>query len=52
MSRHLFQEGHIDGGVGGENGQCKEMVRDERVHVCVNGREKEVETAKSCWSDI
>ena len=35
----------MDGGVGGENGQCKAMVSNERVHVCVNGREREGEMA-------
>ncbi len=43
MSFHPIQERHMDGEVGGENRQCKAMVRDERVHVCVNKREREEE---------
>lgn len=43
----------MDGGVGGEDRQCKAMVSDERVHVCVNEREREAEMPlKSSWSDI
>lgn len=40
MSLHPIQERHVDGWVGGENRQCKGMMRDERVHVCVQRREK------------
>ena len=35
----------MDGGVGGEDRQCKAMVRDERVHVCVREKEREGEMA-------
>lgn len=45
MSFHPIQERHMDGGVGGENRQCKAMGRDERVHVCVNKGEREGEMA-------
>lgn len=35
----------MDGRVGGENGQCKAMGREEKVCVCVNDGEREGEMA-------
>lgn len=40
-----IQQRHMDGGAGGEDGQCKAMARDERVHVCAREKEREGETA-------
>lgn len=51
MSCHPIQERHMDGGVGGENRQCKATVRDERV-LCVNERQVRRDGTNSSWFDI